>query len=82
MLVPKLSNRPATQREAMQKNARGQAFEWSVKNKDLMRDSSGKVVSFASPVDALNFLNNQGWVMVNASADAGYFSAVMQRPKK
>ncbi|MEH6582992.1 MAG: hypothetical protein V7754_13715 [Halioglobus sp.] len=59
----------------------GQAFEWSVKNKDLLRDNKGKVVSFASPIDALNFLNSQGWSLVNASADADYFYAIMRRAK-
>jgi hypothetical protein len=59
----------------------GQAFEWSVKNKDLLRDDKGKVVSFASPIDALNFLNSQGWSLVNASGDADYFSAIMRRKK-
>jgi hypothetical protein len=60
----------------------GQAFEWSVKNKDLLRDEKGQVVSFNSPVDALNFLNSQGWKLVTASADELYFYAVMSRPKK
>ena len=59
----------------------GQAFEWSVKNKDLIRDSQGRVLSFSSPIDALNFLNSQGWVLVNASADADYFYAIMRRQK-
>ena len=59
----------------------GQAFEWSVKNKDLLRDEKGQVVSFNSPVDALNFLNSQGWKLVTASADETYFYAVMSRAK-
>jgi hypothetical protein len=59
----------------------GQAFEWSIKNKDLLRDSKGKVVSFSSPIDALNFLNSQGWKLVNASADMDYFYAIMKRDK-
>ena len=59
----------------------GQAFEWSVKNKDLLRDAKGQVISFNSPVDALNFLNSQGWNLVTASADETYFYAVMSRKK-
>jgi hypothetical protein len=59
----------------------GQAFEWSVKNKDLLRDDKGQVISFNSPIDALNYLNSQGWKLVTASADETYFYAVMSRAK-
>ena len=59
----------------------GQAFEWSIKDKDLLRDADGKVVPFNSPIDALNFLNAKGWILVTASGDDEYFYAVMKRVK-
>ena len=57
----------------------GQKFEWSLKNKDLLRDENGKTVSFDSPVDAVNFLNASGWTVVSAFGDDGYFAALMKR---
>ena len=57
----------------------GQALQISLRNKDLLRDEKGEVISFDSPIDALNYLNSQGWELVTASADEGYFYAIMRR---
>lgn len=57
----------------------GQAFQWSIRNKDLLRDDDGQVIAFDSPVDALNYMNSRGWVLVNAASDQDYFYAIMKR---
>ena len=60
----------------------GQVYKWwTIKNKDLLRDNSGKVITFESLVDALNFLNSKGWKLVTASANEQYFYAIMKREK-
>ncbi|WP_198599244.1 hypothetical protein [Vibrio sp. 10N.261.55.A7] len=57
----------------------GQALKIGVKNKDLLRDSEGKVINFNSPIDAINYLNSQGWALVTVSTAGDQFSAVMKR---
>lgn len=58
----------------------GQKFEWSLKNKDLLRGSDGKMIKFDSPVDAINFLNASGWTVVSAYGNDEYLGALMKRP--
>ncbi|WP_047047738.1 hypothetical protein [Vibrio mexicanus] len=57
----------------------GQALKLGIKNQDLLRDDDGKVISFNSPIDAVNFLNSKGWVLVSASTGGDQFMAVMKR---
>lgn len=57
----------------------GQELEIGLKNKDLMRNSEGDVINFNSPIDALNFLNGQGWILVSANDNGESFTAVMKR---
>ncbi|MFA0441252.1 hypothetical protein BCU70_00625 [Vibrio sp. 10N.286.49.C2] len=57
----------------------GQEVEISIRNKGLLRDESGNTVSFNSPIDAVNFLNSKGWVLVSASSSSGHFSAILKR---
>lgn len=44
-----------------------------------MRDIDGNVINFNSPIDALNFLNAQGWELISANNSGERFSAVMKR---
>ncbi|MGV2987819.1 hypothetical protein ACE1OE_09255 [Vibrio sp. E150_011] len=57
----------------------GQEVEISIRNKGLLRDESGNTVSFNSPIDAVNFLNSKGWVLVSASSSSDHFSAILKR---
>lgn len=57
----------------------GQELEIGIKNKDLMRTEEGEVINFNSPIDALNYLNGQGWTLVSSSSDGERFTAVMKR---
>ncbi|MBY6195928.1 hypothetical protein [Vibrio hangzhouensis] len=57
----------------------GQALEIGIQNKDLLRDENGKTISFNSPMDALNYMNTQGWVLVSATASDTRFTAVIKR---
>ncbi|WP_205472608.1 hypothetical protein [Agarivorans sp. Alg241-V36] len=59
----------------------GQALEIGLKNKDLLRDNQGKVIAFNSPMDALNHLNQSGWILVSANTSGDQFSAIMKRSK-
>ncbi|GEM78871.1 hypothetical protein [Vibrio superstes] len=59
----------------------GQKLEIGFKNKDLLRDDEGKVIDFNSPMDALNYLNQSGWVLVTANTSGDQFSAIMKRSK-
>lgn len=59
----------------------GQALEIGIKDKDLLRDNQGKVITFNSPMDALNHLNQSGWVLVSANTSGEQFSAIMKRSK-
>jgi hypothetical protein len=59
----------------------GQALEIGIKNKDLLRDNQGKVIAFNSPMDALNHLNQSGWILVSANTSGEQFSAIMKRSK-
>lgn len=58
----------------------GQALEIGIKNKDLLRDDNGNTLSFNSPMDALNFMNSQGWTLVSATTTDNRFTAVIKRP--
>ncbi|WP_112479151.1 hypothetical protein [Vibrio variabilis] len=57
----------------------GQALKIGLKNKDLLRDEKGKTLSFNSPMDALNYMNSQGWVLVSANSTDNRFTAVIKR---
>ncbi len=57
----------------------GQELEIGVRNKDLLRDENGKTIAFNSPMDALNFMNSQGWVLVSTATSESKFTAVMKR---
>lgn len=57
----------------------GQALKIGIKNKDLLRDEEGKTLSFNSPMDALNYMNSQGWVLVSANSTDNRFTAVIKR---
>jgi hypothetical protein len=57
----------------------GQALKIGLKNKDLLRDEEGKTLSFNSPMDALNYMNSQGWVLVSANSTDNRFTAVIKR---
>ncbi|MCY9871555.1 hypothetical protein [Vibrio barjaei] len=57
----------------------GQELEISVKNKGLLRDENGKTISFNSPMDALNYMNSQGWVLVSTATTESKFTAVIKR---
>ena len=58
----------------------GQPLTISIKNKDLIRDESGKTIKFDSPIDAIHYLNSRGWELVTASGGFESFSAVMKKP--
>lgn len=58
----------------------GQKFEWSLRNKDLLRGPDGKMMKFDSPVDAINYLNASGWTVVSAYGNDEYLGALMKRP--
>ena len=58
----------------------GQPLKISIKNKDLIRDESGKTIKFDSPIDAIHYLNSRGWELVTASGGFESFSAVMKKP--
>ncbi|MGF1777568.1 hypothetical protein [Vibrio nomapromontoriensis] len=57
----------------------GQEVEIGIRNKDLLRDEAGNTVAFNSPIDAVNFLNSKGWILVSASSSADHFSAILKR---
>ncbi|MCW8346898.1 hypothetical protein MD535_12905 [Vibrio sp. ZSDZ65] len=57
----------------------GQEVEIGIRNKDLLRDEAGNTVAFNSPIDAVNFLNSKGWVLVSASSSSDHFSAILKR---
>ncbi|MGR5095641.1 hypothetical protein ACPV5O_03735 [Vibrio maritimus] len=57
----------------------GQALKIGLKNKDLLRDEEGKTLSFNSPMDALNYMNSQGWILVSANSTENRFTAVIKR---
>ncbi|MGR5231450.1 hypothetical protein [Vibrio rotiferianus] len=57
----------------------GQQLKLGIKNKDLLRDANDKVISFNSPIDAVNYMNSKGWRLVSARSGSDYFSAVMKR---
>lgn len=58
----------------------GQPVKIGIKNKDLIRDESGKTIKFDSPIDAIHYLNSRGWELVTASGSFDSFSAVMKKP--
>ena len=58
----------------------GQPLTISLKNKDLIRDESGKTIKFDSPIDAIHYLNSRGWELVTATGSFESFSAVMKKP--
>lgn len=62
----------------------GQELQIGIRNKDLLRDDEGKVIPFNSPMDALNYMNSQGWVLVSANASDSRFTAIIKRevPKR
>ncbi|AIW16708.1 hypothetical protein VITU102760_04075 [Vibrio tubiashii] len=57
----------------------GQALEIGIKNKDLLRDEEGNTISFNSPMDALNYMNSQGWILVSSNSTDNRFTAVIKR---
>ncbi len=57
----------------------GQETKISIRNKDLLRDDDGNAIVFNSPIDAVNFLNSKGWVLVSASSSSDHFTAIMKR---
>ncbi|MCJ2376916.1 hypothetical protein LNL84_08710 [Vibrio sp. ZSDZ34] len=57
----------------------GQETKISIRNKDLLRDDNGNTIVFNSPIDAVNFLNSKGWVLVSASSSSDHFTAIMKR---
>jgi hypothetical protein len=57
----------------------GQATKIGLRNKDLLRDDDGNTIVFNSPIDAVNFLNTKGWVLVSASSSSDHFTAIMKR---
>ena len=58
----------------------GQPLTISIKNKDLIRDESGKTIKFDSPIDAIHYLNSRGWELVTATGGFESFSALMKKP--
>ncbi|ASZ14186.1 hypothetical protein CK934_26160 [Chitinophaga sp. MD30] len=40
-----------------------------IDRKGLIKDSSGKTVRFAAPVEVLNFMSDKGWQLVTSIAD-------------
>ena len=49
-----------------------------------LKDEAGKVISFNSVIDALNYMSTQGWIFVNAYAvtvsGQNVYHYVMRRP--
>ncbi|WP_394151133.1 hypothetical protein [Vibrio maritimus] len=60
----------------------GQELEIGIRNKDLLRDESGKTLTFNSPMDALNYMNAQGWTLVSATTSDNRFTAIIKRSVK
>jgi tryptophan synthase beta subunit len=46
----------------------GQATKLFGMNDNVVKDEAGKITAFNSVVDALNYMNSQGWEFVNAYA--------------
>lgn len=57
----------------------GQELEIGIRNKDLLRDERGKTLTFNSPMDALNYMNVQGWTLVSATTSDNRFTAIIKR---
>lgn len=57
----------------------GQELKIGIKNKDLLRDDNGKTIVFNSPIDALNYLNAQGWTVISATTSDNRFVAIIKR---
>lgn len=60
----------------------GQELKIGLRNKDLLRDENGSVISFNSPIDAVNHLHQHGWLLVSANSSGDQFSAIMKRSIK
>jgi len=58
---------------------------WKGNHGDAIKDETGKLVSFNSVIDALNYMASKGWIFVNAYAlsegsSGRVLNYVMRRP--